>query len=92
MDPKWFRKIFHKREYVETIPNQFEFIDTLTIFRDMPKVPVYVTILDKFVHHYSNEMMYYIRLETVGCFGSGMVDYKTIKESELLDMLKTRKV
>ena len=74
------------------IPEQFEFIEAQWQFENRPEISKFVTILDKFEHHYSHEMMYHIRIESLYVlFGDAKVEYKTVKESDILDMLKTRK-
>lgn len=92
--PLWLSKILtknNKKEDVNRIPDQFEFIETQYWFKDRPEVPVFVTILDKFVHYYSNETMYHIRIERVGCMGSGLVEYETVDEEHLRRMLEKKK-
>lgn len=78
------------------IPNQFEYMRTNYQFAGHPQSPVFVTILDAFEHHYTGTKLYHIRVEHDGTFGLGgtpspFVDYKTIRESDLLDMLSKRK-
>ena len=77
------------------IPKQFEFLETYYQFTNRPQAPVFVTILEDFVHHYTGTKMYHIRLEHDGTFGfhsqpSSFVDYKTVAESDLLKMLENR--
>ena len=79
----------------ESIPTQFEFVDTLWDFKDHPKINRFVTILDEFTHHYTKEKMYYIRIEFLykGSLANySMVEYKTVGEGELKKMIETRKV
>ena len=92
--PLWLAKMLaRKSETDNKIPEQFEFLERQWQLKDKPEIPKFVTILDKFEHHYSHEVMYYVRIEFIGCiFNSSMVEYKTIKESELLEMLEKRKV
>lgn len=78
------------------IPKQFEYIETYYRFKNRPEAPVFVTILDAFEHHYTGTKMYHIRMEHDGKFGfvgtpSPIVDYKTVTESEIMDMLAKRK-
>lgn len=78
------------------IPKQFEYVATHHQFVGRPQSPVFVTILDAFEHRYTGTRLYHIRVEHDGTFGLGgtasaFVDYKTITESELMDMLANRK-
>lgn len=77
------------------IPKQFEFIKTYYQFTNRPNAPVFVTILNEFTHHYTGTKMYHIRIEHDGTFGfncqpSPFVDYKTVTEGEMVEMLATR--
>ncbi len=92
MPPWLLKRLVKPTKKEDSIPNQFEYIETQYWFKDRPEVPVWVTILDKFTHHYSHEAMYYIRLEKVGCIGGALVEYKTINEEDLRDMWEKRKV
>lgn len=78
------------------IPKQFEYVETNHQFTSRPKSPVFVTILDAFAHHFTGTKLYRVRIEHDGTFGFGgrpspFVDYKTITESELMDMFAKRK-
>lgn len=85
--PLWFGKMLLRNNLM---PVQFEFIEEWE-FTDLPGIPKYVTILDKFEHHYSHEIMYHVRIEfIVGIFKQARVEYKTVTEPELLDMLKRK--
>jgi hypothetical protein len=75
------------------IPEQFEFNERQWQLKDKPEISKFVTVLDKFEHHYSQEMMYYIRIEYIGIvFASPQVEYEVVKESVLLEMLEKRKL
>ena len=91
--PLWFSKILARnaKRSDSEIPKQFEFIETQYWFKDRPEVPVFVTILDAFEHHYSHEMMYHIRIEKSGFTGMGIVEYDTVDEEHLRRMLETKK-
>ena len=92
--PLWLAKMFAKNsQKSEDIPEQFEFLEREWSLKDKPEIPKFVTILDRFEHHYNHEVMYYVRIEYTGyIFNSSMVEYETIKESRLLEMLEQRKV
>lgn len=89
------------REYTprctgKQIPGQFEFIEVYYQFKNRPEASVFVTVLDVFNHHYTGTKMYHIRLEHDGTFGfdgkaTPFVDYKTVEESQMIDMLSKRK-
>ena len=78
------------------VPNQFEFFEVYYQFKNRPVAPVFVTVLDAFVHHFTGTKMYHVRIEHDGTFGisgspSPFVDYKTVTDSEMMDMLAKRK-
>lgn len=75
------------------IPKQFEFIEVYYQFANRPEAPVFVTVLETFNHHYTGEKLYHIRLEHDGTFGFGgnpssFVEYKTVSEDVMADMLE----
>ena len=77
------------------IPKHFEYVETYTQFKNFPQAPVFVTVLDEFVHHYTGTKMCYVRLEHDGTFGLGgkpipFVEYKTVTEDQMADMLAKR--
>lgn len=52
---------------------------------------VYVTVVDKFYHHYTKETMRYIRMETVGSVtGVAMAQYKMVNEAGWKSILASR--
>ena len=91
--PLWFAKLLRNNDIkdLDIIPEQFEYNEKAYAYRDSGKCPVYVTILDKFIHHYTHEIMYYIRMEHLTeIMKVPVVEYKTITRDEIIKMLEAR--
>ena len=51
------------------------------------RIPIHITILGKFIHYYTGESRYNIRVESTGLFDNQSVDeYRTISDKELKDL------
>ena len=51
----------------------------------------YITVLDKFYHHYTRETIRYIRIENIlSITGAANVTYKAVDENEWKDILAKR--
>jgi hypothetical protein len=74
----------------DSIPKQFEYIETQYWFKDRPEVPIWVTVFGSFVHHYSNETFYRIRIEKMGFLNVPYTEYRIVDEKELRTMMETR--
>ena len=60
-------------------------------FRNVRDGVVYITVLDKFYHHYTKETMRYIRREWVlPVSGCGDADYQVVDEKGWKDILAQR--
>ena len=71
------------------IPKQFEYLKPEYFIKDVSSIPVFVTVLDEFTHHYSGEPMYYIRLEWIWD-GTAKAEYKIVDKETILDMLSEK--
>lgn len=73
---------------------KFEYVETMYWLINKPTRKVFVTVMDKFVHHYSGVKMYHIRVERIekGIISDYIytTEYKTVEQKELDDMLRTR--
>lgn len=48
----------------------------------------FITVLDKFEHHFTGETVYEIRIEQVGVLGSSLAERKYVTEEYLEELLK----
>ena len=72
------------------IPRKFEYADPKLSNPDNP-YPVFVTVLRKYRHHYTNELMYYVRLEHMTrVMKVGVTEYGTLSHDELLKKFALR--
>lgn len=54
-----------------------------------PKIPVHITILGSFIHYFTKEKRYSIRIESTGLFDAEAIEeYRTISEKELRQYLE----
>lgn len=61
---------------------------TYTYFGDNGPEERFITVLDQFEHHYTKDMMYHIRIESVDKWTrTPIVEYKTVTEDYLNNIL-----
>lgn len=67
------------------MPECFEYWVLMPQFKDRQRRKVFLTVLDSYVHHFTNVKMYHVRLEDTGILNEeyGMVHYEDISEDEL---------